>query len=63
MKLCKHIDPDIWVNASTTWGIRIVIGDHWAAWQLSVDWKKGEKDIGWAEAIMLELAVLWIIQQ
>src|SRR5882724_12041923 len=63
LKPHKHIDPDIWVDASTTWGIGIVIGDRWAAWQLSVSWKKDNRDIGWAEAIALELAVLWIIQQ
>jgi len=54
LKPHKHIDPDIWVDASTTWGIGIVIGDHWAAWQLSVSWKKDDRDIGWAEAIALD---------
>ena len=45
------------------WGIGIVIGDHWAAWKLSEGWKKGDRDIGWAEAITLELAMLWLVQE
>jgi len=58
----KLIDPDIWVDASTSWGLGIVVGERWAAWRLSADWKRGDRDIGWAEAVALELAVLWLVQ-
>jgi len=32
------------------------------AWHLSSNWKSGDRDIGWAESIALELAVMWLIQ-
>ena len=32
-------DLGLYVDASTSWGIRIIIGDEWAAFQLSPSWK------------------------
>ena len=32
-------DPDIWVDASSVWGIGIIIDSHWAAWRLLFGWK------------------------
>jgi len=29
-----HCDPDVWVDASTSWGIGLVVNGHWAAWRL-----------------------------
>ena len=55
---CWRLDPDIWADASTSWGIGLVMGDHWAAWQLKDGWKVGGRDISWAESIALDLAVL-----
>ena len=34
------VDLDIWVDASTTWGIGTIVGDSWAAWQLAPGWKQ-----------------------
>ena len=59
----RTCDPDIWVDASTDWGIGIVVGGRWVAWKLCLGWKAEGRDIGWAEAIALELAVLWLEQE
>jgi len=56
-------DPDIWVDASTEWGIGIIIAGCWAAWHLVDGWKVDGRDISWAEAIALKLAILWLKQQ
>jgi len=58
----NSVDPDVWVDTSTDWSIRIVIGQQWATWRLIPGWNKPGRDIGWAECIALELAVLMIIQ-
>jgi hypothetical protein len=52
------VDPDVWVDASTSWGIGILVGDHWDAWQLIDGWKCEGRDIGWAEGVAIELAIL-----
>ena len=44
-------------NASSSVGVGIVIGGRWRAWCLLPGWKSGGRDIGWAEAIGLELIV------
>lgn len=51
------IDIDIWVDASTDWGIGICIGNQWDAWRTIAGWKSSGRDIGWLEAIAVELAV------
>ena len=45
------------------WGIGLMVGDRWVAWSLCKGWKAAGWDIGWAESIALELAILWIISQ
>src|SRR5882724_7134764 len=57
------VDPDVWVDTSTEWGIGVIIGQEWATWKLIPGWNKEGRDIGWAECIALELAVLIIISQ
>src|SRR5882724_6659339 len=57
------IDLDIWVDASTSWGIGIVIAHQWAAWKLIPGWKADGMDIGWAKSIALELAILILINR
>jgi len=53
-------DIDWWGDASTSFGIGITVGSLWAVWR----WKQGVKigprqqyDIGWAEAVAVELAL------
>jgi hypothetical protein len=57
---CTFMDKDIWADASTSWGIGLVVGGRWAAWKLANGWQGNGHDIGWAETIMMELTVLWI---
>jgi hypothetical protein len=49
-------DLGIWVDASKSWGIGIIIGDEWDAWEWSAPWHYEGRDIGWAESIAVELA-------
>jgi len=55
------IDPHIWVDASTDWGIGVIKGQLWVAWILKPGWKADGQDIGWAKSITLELAVIWLM--
>jgi hypothetical protein len=48
-------DLGIWVDASKSWGIGIIIGEEWDAWQWSSAWHTKGRNIGWAEAIAVEL--------
>jgi hypothetical protein len=56
------VDYGILVDASTSWGIGIIIGDFWHAFQLSPGWKTPGCDICWLETIALEL-VFYFLQQ
>ena len=57
-----HHDLDLWVDASMSWGIGLYVGDRWAAWCLVDGWNNRGWDIGWAEAMAIELAILWLTQ-
>jgi hypothetical protein len=46
---------DIWVSASTDFGIGLVVGNKWRAWKLKDGWTSGRRGIGWAESAGLEL--------
>jgi len=46
---------------STNWGIGLIMGHCWAAWKLIPGWASSGRNIGWAESIPLELAVLLIV--
>jgi len=56
-------NPDIWVDALSSWGIGIVVGNHWATWHLCEGWHAGDRDIGWAKSVALELAIMWLVPQ
>ncbi len=66
--LCRSLvslplcDLDLWVDASSSWGIGLYVGGEWAMWQLAPNWSSASQDIGWAEAVALELAVLWMAE-
>jgi hypothetical protein len=53
-------DFGLYVDASTSWGIGIVIGDEWAAFPLSSSWKVPGRDICWLETIAFELLVYFL---
>jgi hypothetical protein len=48
-------------DASTSFGLGVVIDDSWWSWRLLGGWKTEGRDIGWAEAIALDLAVSCVI--
>jgi len=50
-------DFRIFVDASTSWGIGIVLGDEWAAFRLSASWKVEGRDICWLETVAIELLI------
>lgn len=50
----------IFVDASL-WGIGFVHGDRGLAWRLSPGWKSDGRDIGWAEMVAIELALLAVV--
>jgi hypothetical protein len=56
----QPLDLQWWGNASTSFGIGIALGCHWAVWKWAPGFKVGprqEFDIGWAEAIAVELGL------
>lgn len=55
-------DPHIYVDASTSWGIGIIVGDFWHAFPLVPDWKVSGHDICWLEAVALELMFYFLCQ-
>jgi hypothetical protein len=52
-----------WVDASSSWGVRIILGDKWDAWKLIPGWDKDGRNIGWAKIVMIELGLLFAIHQ
>ncbi|KAE8186781.1 hypothetical protein CF328_g7127 [Tilletia controversa] len=51
--------PDtVWVDASTEWGIGVLVGEAWGAWKWLPGWETDGRGIGWAEAIALEFGLL-----
>jgi hypothetical protein len=68
MKLCTEITPDdlfhIFTDASTSWGVGIVIGNEFDMFKLHENWHNWEdstKDIGWAEIIAVKVAVFFLL--
>jgi hypothetical protein len=64
MKLCTHPIPDeylrLFCDASTSWGIGIVIDNRFDRFKLLPGWNSptsGNKSIGWAEFAAVELLV------
>jgi hypothetical protein len=67
VKLCQHPIPDdslhIFVDASSSWGIGIIINNQFDCFRLSDNWNTADsgRDIGWAEFVALELATRALI--
>lgn len=51
------VDHNIFVDASTDWGIGFVLKGQWDAWRGIGDWNTEGRHIGWLEAIALELVI------
>lgn len=60
---CKIASPQpclklpVFVDASTSWGIGILINGKWAAWKFTSNALQDGRAIGWAEMVAIELAV------
>ena len=50
-------DDSLFVDASTTWGIGLLLNGRWLAWKLRDGWRTDGRDIGWAEMVAVELAL------
>jgi hypothetical protein len=63
----KEIPPlssvALFVDASTTWGIGLIIDGKWLAWELKSGWKgsNNERNIGWGEMVAVELALRTLV--
>ncbi len=61
--LSDHLDLDIFVDASTSWGIGILLGERWMAFRLLPGWNTSRVDndvsrgICWLEMIAVELVI------
>jgi hypothetical protein len=53
-------DLGIFVDASTSWGISIIISGHWAACRLTNNWKIEGRDICWLETLAIEFLTYFL---
>jgi hypothetical protein len=53
-----ELPKPFFVDASTSWGISLGFMGRWLAWLLLDGWQEDGREIGWAEFVALELAVL-----
>ena len=49
------------MDASTSWGIGLVLDGKWLAWHLKDGWQAEGREIGWAEMVAVELAIMTLI--
>jgi len=49
------LDMGIFVDASTSWGIGIIIEGRWIGFQLATHWKIPGQDITWLETLTVEI--------
>ncbi|QRV96827.1 Reverse transcriptase domain protein [Ceratobasidium sp. AG-Ba] len=50
----------IYMDASSSFGLGVIFNNEWQAWRLLHGWDKDRRNIGWAEAVAVKLAVSWI---
>lgn len=58
--ILKPPDPlpcSLFVDASMSWGIGLVLDNRWLAWKLKAGWKRDGRDIGWVEMVAVDLAI------
>ena len=53
-------NPHLYIDTSMSWGIGIIIGDHWASFQLLPTWKIAGRDICWLKTIAIQLLVYFL---
>lgn len=52
---------EVFVDASSSWGIGFIMDQKWLAFPLIHGWKCDKRDIGWAEMVAVELALRAVI--
>lgn len=58
IKLPPMSDIELFVDASTGWGIGLVLNSKWLAWELKDGWDSNpDRHIRWAEMVAIELAI------
>lgn len=57
-ELAPARDMGAFFDASTGWGIGLVLAGEWDHWRLRPGWKSDGRDIGWAEMVAVELGLL-----
>ena len=50
-------DMGLFVDASTSWGLGIIVAGRWAAFRLHSDWKVEGRDICWLETVAVEILI------
>jgi len=55
------MDLNAFSDASSSFGIGIMIGNRWHTWCLLLGWKADGRDISWAEAVRFELLTLFVL--
>lgn len=55
------LDMEIFVDASTSWGVGMILEGRWLAWELKHGWESEGRNIGWGEMIAIELAVRTLV--
>jgi hypothetical protein len=53
---------EVWVDASSSWGIGLIFASEWDSWKLKPNWDKDGRNIGWAEIVAIELGLLFAIR-
>jgi hypothetical protein len=51
------LDCNIYIDASTSWGIGLIFTQQWDAWKLKPNWKGPCRDIEWLEGVALKLLI------
>jgi hypothetical protein len=57
------VDLNLFVDASTSWGICISANGRWDAWRLRGNWRSKTRHIGWLEGVALEFLIYAIEQE
>jgi hypothetical protein len=54
---------EFWVDASSGWGVGVVVDGKWDAWRLREGWRANGREIGWAEMLAIELGLRLAIER
>jgi hypothetical protein len=53
----EPLSNELFIDASTGWGIGLILDGKWLTWELKNGWRGDGRDIGWAKMVAIELAV------